>query len=107
MIDNLAEHACERMNYDVFVHFKWLLKEGPKLMACPIITLNADQIKMIDKRLISPFSTLLVSNIHSPKLVGDITRSNQSGANNFASGYQFEVLNTDVWIRFAIPSIVE
>lgn len=107
VIDNLADHACERMDYDVFVHFKWLLKEGPKSMVCPIITLNADQIKLIDKRLISPFSTLIVSNIHSPKLASETTRSNQSGANNLASGYQFEVLYTDEWIRFAIPSIVE
>ncbi len=76
-------------------------------MVWPIITLNADQINKIDKRMISPFSTLIVSNIHSPRLASEITKINQSGGNNLASGYQFEVLYTDEWIRSAVPSIVE
>jgi hypothetical protein len=106
-IDDLAKIAHKRMDYDVFVHFKWLLEEGPKSHIWPIVTIDVQHIKKVDKRLLSAFGSLFFSNVQSPRLLEEITASYPPPANNLYPGYQFEFLYAGGWIKFTLPAVVE
>jgi len=106
-IDDLAVFAADRLDYDVFVHFKWLLEEGPKSHIWPVITLNAHQFKKVDKRLLSAFGSLFLSSIQSPRLLEEFTGGYSPSAHSLYPGYQFEFRYAGDWIRFTLPAVVE
>lgn len=106
-IDDFAEFAGERLGYDVFNHFKWLLKEGPKSQIWPIVTLNVHQLKSVDKRLLATFGTLFFSKMHSPGIIDDITGSYRSRTHSLQIGHQFEFRDASEWIRFSLPVVLE
>lgn len=106
-IDDLAILAGERMDYDVFVHFKWLLEEGPKSHIWPVITLDVQQLKKVDKRLLSAFGSLFFSSMQSPRLLKEFTGGYLPPAQSLFPGYQFEFMYAGDWIKFALPAVVE
>jgi hypothetical protein len=106
-IDDLAKIAGERLDYDVFVHFKWLLKEAPKSHIWPIVTLNIQQLKMVDKRLLSAFGSLFFSSVQSPRLLEDFAGRYSPPAHSLFPGYQFEFMYAGDWIKFTLPAVVE
>lgn len=106
-IDDLSEIAGERLDYDVFIHFKWLLKEGPKSHIWPIVSLDIQHLKMVDKRLLSAFGSLFFSHVQSPHLLEDFAGRSAPRAHSLFPGYQFEFLYAGDWIKFTLPAVVE
>ena len=106
-IDDLAVFAGERLDYDGFIHFKWLLEEGPKSHIWPVVTLNAHQLKKVDKRLLSSFGSVFFSSIQSPRLLEEFAGGYSPSARSLYPGYQFEFMYAGDWIRFTLPAVVE
>jgi hypothetical protein len=106
-IDDLAKFGGERLDYDVFVHFKWLIEEGPKSHVWPIVTLNVQQLKKIDKRLLSAFGSLFFSSMQSPRLLEEFTGRYSPPTHSLFTGYQFEFMYAGDWIKFTLPAVVE
>ena len=106
-IDDLAKFAGERLDYDVFIHFKWLLEEGPKSHIWPIITLDVQQLNKVDKRLLSAFGSLFFSNVQSPRHLEEIAGVYSPPSRSLFPGYQFEFMYAGDWIKFTLPAVVE
>lgn len=106
-IDDLAVVTGERLDYDGFVHLKWLLEEGPKSHIWPIVSLNVHQLKTVDKRLLSAFGSLFFSSMQSPRLLDEFTGGYSPSGCSLYPGYQFEFMYAGDWIRFMLPAVVE
>jgi hypothetical protein len=106
-IDDLAVFTGERLDYDGFVHLKWLLEEGPKSHVWPVASLNVHQLKMVDKRLLSAFGSLFFSSMQSPRLLEEFAGGYSPSGYSLYPGYQFEFMYAGDWIRFMLPAVVE
>jgi hypothetical protein len=59
-IEDLSALTQEYMDYNLFVHLKWLLRFGPSASIWPFISLDESELWKIDNQLISSFTTRLV-----------------------------------------------
>jgi hypothetical protein len=103
-IDDLAA-LCNQMDDKVTRYLQWLIEYGPQSGVWTVATLEAGQIRQVDRRLLPKFGTRLIGKIASPALANHLTGYPDPVAESLERGRQFCVLFGNEWIRFWIPGM--
>jgi hypothetical protein len=104
-IDDLAYLAGEFLDYSVYVHLKWLLRNGPQSMIWPVVTVSAEQAYSVDRQLMNSFKTRFDGNPAASGMARqfDLTAPEPSGY--YLPEPSFGVRHDNEWIRFLVPSL--
>jgi hypothetical protein len=98
-IEDLSALTKEYMDYNLFVHLKWLLRFGPYASIWPIVSQDESNVWMIDNQLISGFTTRLVC----PPASDQITFHGEQRAIQNKEFWQAE-FNHEI-IPFTVPAV--
>jgi hypothetical protein len=104
-IDDLAYFAGEYMDHGVYVHLKWLLRNGPHSMIWPVATLTSERLHSLDRGLLSAFSTKFTGGNYGRNIPVRLNPDSQGVSEYLLPESSFESLQQGHRVRFTVPSI--
>ena len=101
LVDGLGAVTKDR---DIHQAFRWLLLRGPARRIWPIVTLSAQEAKLV-KPWLESFRTRLCGHIISQDNVGLLTSTTDFQLKGLLSRSQFAVKEGKRWLPFWLPNL--
>ena len=98
-IDDLTALTGEYMDYELFIHFRWLLRFGPSAWIWPVVTLKKTDFIEINEELATGFSTRLDNSGSSDQYAIPAEVSNRKRQPYWQAYFAREL------IQFAVPAL--